>query len=71
MRKDGKEFDWQLSENSTKSKMDEDRIREIGPELMDSVREVLVEIFNRDQPFDQTERREKCEYCPYQKICGR
>lgn len=71
MRKDGKEFDWQLSESSTKSKMKEDRIRETGPELMDSIRELLAEIFNRDQPFDQTARREKCEYCPYQTICGR
>jgi ATP-dependent helicase/DNAse subunit B len=71
MRSEGAEFDWRFSENSTKRKMDDNRIKEIGPELMDSIQAVLVEIFNKDQPFDQTERREKCEYCPYQTICGR
>ncbi len=71
MRSEGPEFDWRLSENAAKTKLDDHRIKEIGPELMDSVQSVLSEIFTRDQPFDQTERREKCEYCPYQKICGR
>jgi CRISPR/Cas system-associated exonuclease Cas4 (RecB family) len=71
MRSEGPEFDWRLSENAAKTKLDDHRIKEIGPELMDSLQSVLSEIFTRDQPFDQTERREKCEYCPYQKICGR
>jgi CRISPR/Cas system-associated exonuclease Cas4 (RecB family) len=71
MRKDGTNFDWRFVESGIKSKLDDHRIREIVPELMNQLKQTVEEIFNRNQPFDQTTRREKCEYCPYQKICGR
>ncbi len=71
MRSEGEDFDWRLSEKAGGGKLETSRVREIGTELMAKVQEILEEIFNRDQPFDQTTRREKCEYCPYQTICGR
>lgn len=32
---------------------------------------LLEEIFDPGQPFDQTEDRAKCAYCPFAKICSR
>ncbi|KYP13566.1 PD-(D/E)XK nuclease family protein [Flavihumibacter sp. CACIAM 22H1] len=71
MRKEGTEFDWRFEESGSKSKLEVGNIRDLVPELMTKLQETVEEIFNRNQPFDQTVRREKCEYCPYQKICGR
>lgn len=35
------------------------------------LRETLEELFDPSVPFSQTEIVKKCEYCPYQVICGR
>ena len=33
--------------------------------------ELLSEIFNTDQPFDQTEDERRCMFCDFKGICGR
>ncbi len=33
--------------------------------------QLLSEIYDHTQPFDQTEDEAKCKYCPYKDICGR
>lgn len=35
------------------------------------LKEILSEIFISDQSFNQTEKLEKCTYCPYKTICNR
>lgn len=35
------------------------------------VRDLLVEMFDKNVPFNQTEDEKKCGYCPYKNICGR
>jgi hypothetical protein len=35
------------------------------------LKETLEELFDPSVPFSQTEIVKKCEYCPYQVICGR
>ena len=32
---------------------------------------IIAEIFEPQQPFQPTEDKSACEYCPYRKICGR
>jgi CRISPR/Cas system-associated exonuclease Cas4 (RecB family) len=32
---------------------------------------LLEELFNPEQPFDQTTNPENCKYCPYKRICYR
>jgi ATP-dependent exoDNAse (exonuclease V) beta subunit len=41
------------------------------PEFEARLRELLEELFNPDQPFDQTPHHEICRLCPYTQICYR
>ncbi|MBK7651653.1 MAG: PD-(D/E)XK nuclease family protein [Flammeovirgaceae bacterium] len=41
------------------------------PEFEIHLKELLEEIFDPAQVFDQTPFMEKCRYCPYQNICYR
>ncbi len=36
----------------------------------EGLKNLLAEIFNRDVPFAPTPHTERCQYCPYNKICG-
>lgn len=71
MRKDGDEFDWRFQNLSTKSRLDHYLMPEAGQTAMTLLGQTIEEIFDPNQVFDQTSRQEKCEYCPYQVICGR
>ncbi|MDN3668043.1 PD-(D/E)XK nuclease family protein [Echinicola jeungdonensis] len=35
------------------------------------LKRLFEEIFDPEQPFDQTDDLDKCNYCPYKDICGR
>lgn len=71
MRKEGTEFDWRFQDASAKSKLDENSLPEISRTTMGFLETTIQEIFDANEVFDQTIRLEKCEYCPYQIICGR
>jgi len=43
---------------------------EIG-KMEEVLRGILVDIFDQNQPFRQTQEEERCSYCPYVSICGR
>ncbi|OOG77848.1 PD-(D/E)XK nuclease family protein [Algoriphagus sp. A40] len=45
--------------------------RELAEEFEGGLSGLLSEIFDPKQPFDQTEKVEKCTYCAYKEICGR
>lgn len=36
----------------------------------EGLKNLLTEIFNRDVPFEPTPHTERCQSCPYNKICG-
>jgi ATP-dependent helicase/DNAse subunit B len=44
---------------------------DIKEEVGESLKQVLEELFNKDQSFVQTENVAACEYCPYKNMCGR
>lgn len=39
--------------------------------FMDVIKNYLDEIFNKEEPFRQTEDEDNCVYCPFKDICGR
>lgn len=41
------------------------------PEFENHLVQLLTELFDPRQPFDQTTDEKKCGYCPYKEICGR
>jgi MoaA/NifB/PqqE/SkfB family radical SAM enzyme len=41
------------------------------PEFENHLVQLLNELFDPRQPFDQTTDEKKCGYCPYKEICGR
>lgn len=43
----------------------------IADDVNERLTQLLAEIFNFDQPFDQTNDIKRCEYCPYKIMCGR
>jgi acyl-CoA-binding protein len=45
--------------------------RELAEEFEEGLSGLLGEIFDPEQPFDQTDKVEKCVYCAYKEICGR
>ncbi|TDQ19708.1 PD-(D/E)XK nuclease superfamily protein [Algoriphagus boseongensis] len=45
--------------------------REVEGGFMEGITNLLTEILNPENPFNQTEDLKKCEYCPYKEICGR
>ncbi|MEG1607188.1 MAG: PD-(D/E)XK nuclease family protein [Mucinivorans sp.] len=50
-------------------------ILELTPEIIDSLQKLLCglfeEMFSDETPFTQTCYTQKCQWCPYNKICGR
>jgi hypothetical protein len=41
-------------------------------EFLNSLKEIISEIFNKDSPFTMTnDKRGKCSYCPYKSLCLR
>jgi CRISPR/Cas system-associated exonuclease Cas4 (RecB family) len=55
-------------------KMNKQLITDVRPHLPEfeaRLRELLEELFNPEQPFDQTTNTENCKYCPYKRICYR
>ena len=46
-------------------------IRPYLPQFKESIKKMLEELFNTDQPFDQTLNTENCRNCPYNGICYR
>jgi ATP-dependent helicase/DNAse subunit B len=40
-------------------------------EFEEGMQAVLSEIFESPQPFEQTDKLEVCQYCPYKSICNR
>ncbi|MFO7888952.1 MAG: PD-(D/E)XK nuclease family protein [bacterium] len=43
---------------------------EIGKSIS-VLKHIIADILDTEVPFQQTENRDKCEYCPYKNICGR
>jgi PD-(D/E)XK nuclease superfamily len=41
------------------------------PEFENHLRQLLTELFEPAQPFDQTKVLKNCEYCSYKEICRR
>jgi hypothetical protein len=41
------------------------------PEFEENLMKLLEELFNPQQPFDQTKEVKNCVYCEYKEICGR
>ncbi len=46
-------------------------VKYLLPEFEDHLSQLLIELFNLEQPFDQTNEIKTCEYCAYKEICGR
>ena len=61
-------FDWRISDKSTGHVTN---FMNIIDDFEDRLSELLHEIWNPEVPFDQTEDRETCKYCPYKRICHR
>lgn len=40
-------------------------------EFRERLMTLLHEIYNPEEPFNQTDERKKCEYCEFRQICGR
>ncbi|KIC96386.1 PD-(D/E)XK nuclease family protein [Flavihumibacter solisilvae] len=74
MRKEGLAFDWRFKVQQGKGNqvaVDHDRMDEIIGETLPLLQSVIEEIFDENIPFDQTAITDRCQYCPYQTICGR
>jgi hypothetical protein len=46
-------------------------VREQLPEFEARLKDLLEELFDPEQPFDQTTNIENCKFCPYKRICYR
>ena len=47
-------------------------ITDVGPNLsrfMELLRNTVDEMFNSDIPYQPTDHRERCEFCPYRQLC--
>ncbi|MFZ6665161.1 PD-(D/E)XK nuclease family protein [Peijinzhouia sedimentorum] len=44
-------------------------VREILPEFREGLQQLLADLFNPQQSWNQVEDPKKCEYCPYNVIC--
>lgn len=59
----------QAGKSSNKSDMSD--LREYLEDFSSGLQQILEEIFNRDEPFSQTDDDKKCAYCPYIGLCNR
>lgn len=46
-------------------------VKYLLPEFESNLVQLLTELFDPKQPFDQTKKVKTCEYCSYKEICGR
>lgn len=46
-------------------------VKYLLPEFESNLVQLLTELFDPQQPFDQTTKIKTCEYCSYKEICGR
>ncbi len=46
-------------------------VKYLLPEFENNLVQLLNELFDPQQPFDQTTRVKTCEYCSYKEICGK
>ncbi|MCX8492250.1 MAG: PD-(D/E)XK nuclease family protein [Cyclobacteriaceae bacterium] len=46
-------------------------VKYLLPEFENNLVQLLTELFDSKQPFDQTTKAKTCEYCAYKEICGR
>lgn len=47
-------------------------ITDVGPnvsQFMELLRDTVDEMFNSDIPYQPTDHRERCEFCPYRQLC--
>jgi hypothetical protein len=54
--------------------MDKELLYDVAPllpEFEQHLIQLLTELFDPEQPFDQTDRTENCEYCSFKGICNR
>lgn len=65
------DFDWHILIGPPRQKEIFGDFRIINDEFSEKLIEVVGEIFNPAVPFDQTEIRDRCRYCPYRRICHR
>lgn len=40
-------------------------------QFQEGLQRLIQDLFNPDQPFDQTDDHMNCQYCPYKEICSR
>lgn len=55
-------------------KIDKKEIHDVEvlfPEFKDRLKNLVEELFDPNQPFDQTTETDNCRYCPYAQICYR
>ncbi|WP_340152228.1 PD-(D/E)XK nuclease family protein [uncultured Marivirga sp.] len=64
-------FKSDFSEKLKLAGKDLNRAEVLMEEFEKGLKEVLSEIFISDQAFNQTDKLEKCAYCPYKTICNR
>jgi len=48
-----------------------DDVAVLFPEFKEKLKELFEELYDRDQPFDQTTNLDNCKFCPYREICYR
>ncbi|MEO5600430.1 MAG: PD-(D/E)XK nuclease family protein [Cyclobacteriaceae bacterium] len=48
-----------------------DDVEELFPEFTSRLKDLLDELFDPGQPFDQTTELDNCKFCPYTQICYR
>ena len=60
-------FEYGLSTNGELIK----DVRYLLPEFEENLIQLLKELFDPQQPFDQTTKIKTCEYCSYKEICAR
>lgn len=61
------DFDYRISANHEAV----DNIAPLLPEFKERLIALLQEIFDTEQPFDQTTKTDHCKYCPYIRVCQR
>ena len=64
-------FDENFSFGLKVGKQQVDDVGELFPEFKMRLKDLLEELFDPNQPFDQTTNTDNCKYCPYAQICYR
>ncbi len=62
-------FEWRIYDKQHKVQVKE--FRQYLPDFEQALGGLLSEMYDPEEPFDQTTDLKKCGYCPYRDICGR